>query len=345
MLKKSGKWKSMVLIPALITAVIVAGCSKSGGDSQPSKSQGKPSGNVFLSIGGNPVGLAWYQMAVGLSEVLNKNMPNTKATAEATAGAVENVRRMNSGEMEIGFTIPSVASDSHKGQGDFQGKKSNIMALMSNQMAYLQVLALKDSNIKTLADLKGKRVGMAPPGSASHLDAKMILEANSISDKDMKPFYVSATEAVEMMKDGQIDAVIQTGAIKLAPFMDLANTRPIVAVPVDDSTVKKISEKYPYFVKTSLPANNYKGMEKSVDTVGYRHIIVVRKDLSEEVVYNATKTIYENLEYLRSVHNGFKEVSDKTLLDSLPIPLHPGAAKYYKEKGIPGLDEFIARTK
>lgn len=345
MLKKSGKVKLMVFIAALITAVILAGCSKSGGDAQPSKSQGQSSGKVFLSIGGNPVGLAWYQMAVGISEVLNKNMPNTNATAEATAGAVENVRRINSGEMEIGFTIPSVASDSHKGLGDFQGKKSNIMALMSNQMAYLQVLALKDSNIKTLADLKGKRVSMAPPGSASHLDAKMVMEANNISNNDLKPFYVSATEAVEMMKDGQIDAVIQTGAIRLAPFMDLANTRPIVAVPVDDSTVKKISEKYPYIVKTSLPANNYKGMEKSVDTVGYRHILVVRKDLSEDAVYNITKTMYENLEYLRSVHNGFKEVSDKTLLDSLPIPLHPGAAKYYKEKGIPGLDEFIARTK
>ena len=344
MQKRFVKWSSIVFIAALITAVALTGCSKPGGDAQPSKN-GQSSGNVFLSIGGNPVGLAWYQMAVGISEVLNKNMSGTKATAEATAGAVENVRRINGNEMEIGFTIPSVASDSHKAQGDFQGKKSNIMALMSNQMAYLQVLAIKESNIKTLADLKGKRVGMAPPGSASHLDAKMIMDANSITDKDIKPFYVSATEAVEMMKDGQLDAVIQTGAIKLAPFMDLANTRAINAVSVDDSTFKKISEKYPYMVKASLPANNYKGMDKNVDTIGYRHILVVKKDLSEDVVYNITKTMYENLEYLRSVHNGFKEVNEKTILDSLPLPLHPGAARYYKEKGIPGLDEFMAKTK
>jgi len=345
MARKSGCWKLLALAITAVFLFSLAGCSKSGGEAQAPKSQGQPSGNIFLSIGGNPVGLAWYQMAVGISEALNKNMPNVKATAEATAGAVENVRRMNGNEMEIGFTIPSVAVESYKGEGDFKGKKNNILSLMSNQMAYLQVIALKDSNIKSVAELKGKRVGMAPPGSASHLDAKLIMEANNITDKDLKPFYISATEAVEMMKDGQLDAVIQTGAIRLAPFIDLANTRPIVAVPVDEATMKKITDRYPYFVKTSLPANNYKGMDQAVQTMGYRHILVVRKDLSEEVVYNVTKCLYENLEYLKSVHNGFKEVSDKTMLDSLPIPLHPGAAKYYKEKGLPGIDEFIARTK
>lgn len=299
----------------------------------------------YVSIGANPVGMAWYSMAAGMAEVINKNVSGVKASAEATKGAVQNLHLLRDKQLEIAFAVPSLAYEAYRGIGKFEGKKTPILGMFANQIAYQQIFALKASGIRTPSDFKGKRIGIGPPGSATNVDAKKWLEAHGIKKEEITIFQETLPEMTEKMKNGQLDATFWFGGIPLAPIVDLSTSRELTWISPNESAAKKLLAEVPFYFITGLPGRTYKGQKTTVRTIAYRHIIVARSDMSEKLIYDITKVTFENLDYLGTVHKGWKVTSLKSALDSMAImPLHPGAVKYFKEVKISGLEEFLKRV-
>jgi TRAP transporter TAXI family solute receptor len=329
-------------VALLIIVALVAGC---GGKKDASTEKKAPEGKKqFISIGTAKVGGTWYPLGAGIAEVLNKNVPGVQATAEETNGAVANVQLINDGKAEVGLTDPGTSLDSYTGQGKFKDKENRIMAWFSIEDVYQTTIVPKGSSIRTAQDIKGKRVGIGQPGSANFIDGKIWLEASGVSENDVKMMYMSQSEMAEAIKNGQIDTFLWCTGYPSASIQELAMARDVVFLPTTKEAIEKIQKKYPYYTLKNIPAGTYKGIDKDLPTMSYRRMVVVRGDLSEDLVYNMTKAVFENLDYLGTVHPIFKELSLKNVLDSLSIPLHPGALKYFKEKNVPGLDDFVKRT-
>lgn len=332
----------ITFIALLIVTVLFTGC---GGNKEASTDNQAPADQKqFISIGTAKVGGTWYPLGAGIAEVLNKNIPGVQATAEETNGAVNNVQLINDGKIEVGLSDPGTSLDSYTGQGNFEGTENQIMAWFSIEDVYQTTIIPKDSNIKTAQDIKGKRVGIGQVGSANFVDGKIWLEASGVSVDDVKIMYMSQAEMSEAMKNGQIDVFLWCTGYPSASIQELAMARDVVFLPTSEDAMEKIQNKYSYYTLKNIPAGVYKGIDEDLPTMSYRRMAVVKADLSEDMVYNMTKAIFENLDYLGTVHPIFWGLSLDNALDSLSIPLHPGALKYFKEKGVPGIDDFVKRT-
>ncbi|WP_158738755.1 TAXI family TRAP transporter solute-binding subunit [Alteribacillus sp. YIM 98480] len=319
--------------------IVISGCGAEN-NNEASSSEGSDEGNneetQYISIGGSPVELPYYQVASGISTVLDENLDNVSATAETTGGAIENALRVTEGDMEMSITDSRTALESLHGEGDFEGQGDNIRSIMSFYRTYAQIIALGESDIETLSDLKGKRVGMGANGSASQFVIKQLLDMAGIKEDDLDPFYIPTGEAVEMMQNGQLDAAIQTGPLGVAPFLDLSSSRDVSLVQIEEDVLDQYLEKFPYEQKDTVPGGTYEGIEEDIETIRFSHSIIAQKELDEDLVYDMTKTIYENTDELEKVHSMFENVDKETFnVDELAIPLHPGALRYYEEEGVP----------
>lgn len=341
-MKKFTIFPLILIVALLVTSIFIFGC---GGQQDSAEKKTSPAKKQYISIGTAKVGGTWYPIGAGIAEVLNKNVPGIQATAEETNGAVANVQLINDGKAEVGLTMPSTAFESYTGQGNFKGKKNLLMAWFSIEDVYQTTIVPKGSSINSATDIKGKRVGIGQPGSANFIDGKLWLEASGVSTNDVKMLYMSQSEMADALKNGQIDVFLWCTGYPSASIQEIALARDVVFLPTSKEAIDEIQKKYPYYLLKSIPPGVYKGLDKKLPTMSYRRMVVIREDLDEDTVYKMTKAIFENLNYLGSVHPIFKDINLNNALDSLSIPLHPGALKYFKEKGVPGLDEFVKRTK
>jgi TRAP transporter TAXI family solute receptor len=206
---------------------------------------------------------------------------------------------------------------------------------------YQTSLSLKSSGIKTAADIKGKRVGIGLQGSANFLDGKSWLWGYGIDIKDIKPFYMGQAEQASALKDGRIDVMLWTTGVPSAAIQELCISREINFIPTTKEAAAKISAEYPYYKLVELPAGSYKGMDKPYQTMLNNSLTTLKPALPEDMVYQMTKAIFSNLSKLGTIHNVFKELKLDNAVDTMPIPVHPGAFKYYKENKVPGLDKLI----
>jgi TRAP transporter TAXI family solute receptor len=329
----------MLISFGLLILVLATGCGKS--DKAPSENETLKN----ISIGTAQIGGIWYPMGAGMTEVIKKDINGVRANVEETKGAVENVKRINEGNMEIGFTVPDTAYEALLEKGTFSGQTAKISGLTSVHPTYQYVFALKDSGIRKASDLKGKRVALGLSGSSSYIESNRWLKAHGIELSEIKPIYASLAEMVDMLKDNQVDAGLWSAGHGSSSILDLTNTRNVIFIPTEKEALEKIKKEVPFYYEANIPKGMYKGTDQDVPTYAFRQILVVRSDLSEDLVYKITKSIYENLEYLRGVSPAFKEIELNTSIVGMSIPLHPGAEKYYKEKGVKGLNEFIEKMK
>ncbi|WP_303236652.1 TAXI family TRAP transporter solute-binding subunit [uncultured Bilophila sp.] len=295
-----------------------------------------------ISIGTNPVGMALYTMGAALSEVLRTDSPDIELTVEATNGGVHNLHLMASGDIEIGFTNPKEAMDAYAGVGRYKHKVP-ILGLFSSAIAYQQCPALADSHIRKVGEVRDKRIGVGPPGALSRVDTEVFLSAYGVTFKDFKAFSETLPEMVEKMKNGQLDATMWFGVSPLAPLMDLAQSRDIVWLEADAETLKPILEKAPYYFLSELPAGTYPKQNRPIPALAQRYDIVARADMPEELVYRITKATFSNLEKLGSIYKGWAHCGPETALQSMTIPLHPGAVRYFREINLPGLDDYLRK--
>ncbi|ERM00641.1 C4-dicarboxylate ABC transporter [Brucella intermedia 229E] len=277
----------------------------------------------------------YYPLGVAMEKIYSGIPPDVRPSVQATKASIENINLINSGRGEVAFTLGDSLRDAYEGNeaAGFKTKLTKLSTLAAIYPNYVQIVASKESGIKTLADLKGKRLSVGAPKSGTELNARTILEAAGLSYDDLgKIEYLPFAESVELMKNRQLDATLQSSGLGVASLRDLANSVEINVVEIPSDVIEKIGA--PYQVNT-IPANTYTGQDKDVVTASVINYLIVRPpDMDEELVYQMTKGLFENLDQLAAAHASAKAIKlDKNTIVS-PVPVHPGAMRYFKEKGI-----------
>ena len=276
----------------------------------------------------------YYPLGVALANVIGKALPSLKTSVQATKASVENLNLLQAGRGEIAFTLGDSLSDAWKGneEAGFKSPLKKLRGIAAIYPNYIQIVARGDAGIKTLTDLKGKNVSVGAPKSGTELNARAILSAAGMSYEDLgKVEYLDFAQSVELMKNRQLDATLQSAGLGVASIRDLATSVPIVVVEVPTDIAQKLGQ--PFFSAT-IPANTYDGQAADVTTVAVPNFLVTRADLSDELVYNITKAIYENLPELQAAHAAAKGIKLENAAKGSPAPLHPGALKYFTEKNV-----------
>ena len=288
----------------------------------------------FINILTGGTSGVYYPMGVALAKIYSEKVAGTRPTVQATKASVENLILLNQGKGEIAFTLGdslAFARDGYEEAG-FKNKLGKLRGIAAIYPNYIQVVATKESGIKTLADLKGKRLSVGAPKSGTELNARTILTAAGISYQDLgKIEYLPFGESVELMKNRQLDATLQSAGLGVAASRDLASSVEIVVVEVPGSIVDKVGAPY---IKAKIPANTYTGQSQDVEAAAVVNYLVTRSDLPDDLVYNMTKSIFDNLPELAASHSAGKEIALARALDGMPVPLHPGTEKYFREKGL-----------
>src|SRR5918992_1851613 len=293
-----------------------------------------------IAIGTGGTGGVYYPLGGAVANVLSKNLPNVQATAEVTGGSVDNLKLIGAGKSELAFTMADAALDALQGQDKFKSGKVPLQALLVVYPNRMHVVTVEGTGIQTMADLKGKRVSTGSPGSATEVMAFRVIEAAGLDkDKDMKRERLGVAESVNAVKDRKIDAFFWVGGIPTAAVTDLAATPGTKMKLIDHGDlVDKMNAKYgKLYSAGSIPAGAYPGYDKPNAIVDVWNILVTGDRMSEDDAYKIVKTLVEKKADLVAVHKEAEAFSlDNQVQERSPIPFHPGALRYFREKGVGG---------
>ena len=275
----------------------------------------------------------YYPLGVALGQIYNKAMPDAKTSVQATKASVENLNLLQAGRGEIAFTLGDSLSDAWKGTEDagFKAPLKKLRTVAGIYPNYIQIVASGESGIKTLADLKGKRISVGAPRSGTELNARAILKAAGMTYKDFaKVEYLPFGESVELIKNRQLDVTLQSAGLGVASIRDLATSVKINVVSIPADIVAKIGD--PAYEAASIPANTY-GEHPATPTVAVKNFLVTHEGVPADTVYAMTKALFSNLDQMIAAHSAAKVITLVDATKSLPIPLHPGAERYFREVG------------
>ena len=276
----------------------------------------------------------YYPLGVALSKIYTEKVQNVRPTVQATKASVENLNLLQAGKGEVAFTLGDSLALGWAGdeEAGFKQKLNKLRGMTAIYPNYVQIVASRESGIKTLADLKGKRLSVGAPRSGTELNARAILNAAGITYKDLgKIEYLPFNESVELMKNRQLDATLQSAGLGVASIRDLATSVDIVVVEIPGEVVEKVGAPY---IKGTIPANTYTGQAQPVATAAIVNYLVTRSDLKDDLVYQLTKTIFESLPDLAAAHSAAKAIRIEDAMQGMPVPMHPGAERYFKERGV-----------
>ena len=292
--------------------------------------------NISIATGGT--GGVYYPMGGGLAAVLSKHVPGMQATAEVTGGSVDNLKLIASGKPYVGFSMADAAQDAQRGEDKFKGNKVPLKTLVVLYPNRMHVVSVEGRGIATMKDLKGKRVSTGSPGSATEVMAFRVIEAAGLDkDSDMKRERLGAAESVNAIKDGKIDAFFWVGGLPTAAVTDLANTPGTKLKMVDHAeAVAAMNKKYGnLYVEDTIPKDVYKGMDADNKQATVMNILVVHESMDDKTAYNIVKAIFDRRDDLIAVHKESANIRlENQKSAASPIPFHPGAAKYFAEKGV-----------
>jgi len=291
---------------------------------------------VILSIGTGGTGGVWYPLGGAMANILTKTVPGMQVTAEVTGGSVDNITLIRTGKAELGFSMVDAAWDAYRGQGKFKEKvELRTLAVFYPQKNH--VVTLEGNGIEKMADLRGKRVSVGSPGSGSEIIALRVLEAYGLNaDKDIIKQRLGVAEAVNALKDRKIDAFIHNAAIPIPAVTDLGAT-PNVRIKLIDhaDVVAAMNKKYgPLYSAGTLPAKTYPGQARDATTVDVWAVLLTGDKTSDKVAYDTVKTLFEKKPDLLLVARDAEYMTfENQFSGNTPIPFHPGALKYFAEKG------------
>jgi len=291
--------------------------------------------DTFINVLTGGTSGVYYPLGVALGNAIGKTLPGVKTSVQATKASVENLNLLQSGRGEIAFTLGDSLSDAWKGSEDagFKTPLKKLRGIAAIYPNYIQIVARADSGIKTMADLKGKKVSVGAPKSGTELNARAIFKAAGIEYKDFaKVEYLPFGESVELMKNRQIDVTLQSAGLGVSALRDLATAVDVVVVPIPPEVVKKTND--PAYIPATIPANTYRGQTTDVPAAAVQNYLVTHEGVSNDIVYGMTKALWTNLDALIAAHSAAKAIDLKRALEGMPVPLHPGAEKYYKEVGV-----------
>lgn len=327
--------KSVYLLLALLLAVslVVVGCG--GEKQQAADDNGSEAQNLLMATGGT--GGTYYPLGGTMANVWNSNIEGLNVTVSSTGASIENMRLLASGEAKLAMAMNGPAQAAWNGEGDFNGQAmKDFRAVGVIYPEVMQIITPADSGIKTVADLKGKRVSIGPPGSGTASAAIKILEAYGIDpNNDIKQLPATFSDAARQIKDGQIDAAFAVLAVPAANVVDITTSTPVTIVDIEGEGLQKILDSAPAFTPYEIPGGTYEGQDEVAHTVSQWAVLYVQKDLPNDLVYNMTKVMYEKTDEIAAGHARGKQITiDNAIKGIKPVEFHPGAIKYYKEKGM-----------
>jgi TRAP transporter TAXI family solute receptor len=294
-----------------------------------------------LAIATGGTGGVYYPLGGGLAALISKHLPGVEATAEVTTASVDNMKLLHANRVGVVFTLPDTALDAYRGQMKGFSEKVAVRALSAIYANYMQIVAIEGSGINSVADLKGKRVSTGSPGSGVEVKGLRVLEAYGLTPKDFKSQdRLGAAESVGALKDRKLDAFFWDGGIPTASILDLAVTpgMKIRLIPHAEAVPKMISKYGPLYFVATIPKGTYAGMDADVQVAGATNLLAVHERMDENLAYQITKLLHERTADLVAVHSAAKEISLQSATVGSPIPFHPGALRYYKEKGVKAPD-------
>ena len=276
----------------------------------------------------------YYPLGVGLSKIYANKIPEVRTQVQSTKASVENLNLLQKGRGEIALTLGDSLALAWEGDADagFPDKLDKLRGIAAVYPNFVQVVAYADSEITEFDQLAGKSLSVGAPKSGTELNARTIMDAAGMSYDDLgKTEYLDFAGSVELIKNRQLDATLQSAGLGVASIKDLATSVDITVVSIPDSVVEKLEAPY---VAATIPAGTYKGQQEDVGTVSIANFLVTHDEVSDELAYQMTKQLFENLEELASAHQAAKEIKLENAIEAMPVPLHPGAEKYYKEAGL-----------
>jgi len=287
---------------------------------------------MILATGGTAG--TYYPFGGAMAKIWNSKIPGMNVTAQTTGASAENVRLVSKKEAELALVQSDTLDFAFNAKEAFKEKLTNMKAVAVLYPEIIQVVVAADSPVKDFAGLKGMRVGVGAPGSGTEANFRQLCDAYGISKEDIKAQYLSFSESAEQFKDRHIDAFIVTAGIPNSAIMDVSTQHAIRILSITGEPMKQLEKKYPFLSPAKIPANTYKEMAEDVNTMAVNAVLIVTDAAKDDVVYSLTKALFENQADLASAHAKGKELNLNKAVTGVSISFHPGAVKYYKEKGI-----------
>ncbi|MCL4425170.1 MAG: TAXI family TRAP transporter solute-binding subunit [Firmicutes bacterium] len=328
----NGKLTKAIALLTLVAVLVLAGCG-----SQPAKEEakGQPQpqpAQKFVNIATGGTAGTYYPLGGAMAEILNKNVKGINATAQSTGASVANLNLLNEGKVEMALVQNDIAFYAAQGAEMFKDKKIDGLAgIATLYPETIQIVTLASKNIKSVADLKGKKVAVGAAGSGTEANARQILEAYGLSYKDLTAQYLNFADAASNLKDGNVDAAFVTAGFPTAAIQDVAAQHKIALIPIADDKIAALAKKYPFYTKVVVPGKTYTSLDQDTVTVAVMAMLITKKSLDQNLVYDMTKAIFTHLDRLAAAHAAGKLIQVKTATNGMPVELHPGAKKFFDE--------------
>lgn len=314
-----GKLKKAFLagMAVIVTAAIFTGC---GGEDK-----------KFINIGTGGTAGTYYPIGGAMAEILNKDIKGMNASAQSTGASVANINMLKDGSIDLAIVQNDITYYAVNGTEMFADKKvDTLKGIATLYPETCQFVTLEASSIKSIADLKGKRVAVGAAGSGAEANARQILEAYGITYNNIDAQYLSFSEGASALKDGNVDAAFLTAGYPTASVQDIASQNPVALLPIDDDKAEALINKYPFYTKTTIPAGTY-GFANETKTVSVMAMLVANDKVDDTLGYDIAKALFSNLDRLQASHSVGKLITKEGALKGMPIPMNVGAEKYFKE--------------
>ena len=316
------RWKN-IFVTVLATVVMAAFLVGCGEDSTPKK---------FIHIATGGTAGTYYPIGGAIAEILNKNIPGMNASAQSTGATVSNINLLKGGDVDLAIVQNDITYYAINGTEMFdKNKVKNLKGIATLYPETCQWVTLDSSNIRSVADLKGKRVAVGAIGSGAEANARQILEAYGITYNDIEVQYLSFAEGANALKDGNVDAAFLTAGYPTAAVQDIASQNKIRILALDENKINELSGKYSFYTKTVIPAGTYTGFDEDVQTVSVMAMLVCNDRVDDELGYQITKAIFTNLDRLKATHSAVANIDKKDAMSGMSLEMNKGAEKFFKE--------------
>lgn len=296
---------------------------------------GSNGGTNFVAIATGGTAGAYYPLGGALANIYN-SIDGVTANPEATGASVENIGLISSGQSQVAFVQNDIAYYAWEGIESFESSDpiKNIRGLSVLYPEVIQLIATEDSGIKTVNDLKGKRIAVGAPGSGTEVNARQILQAYGLSYDDVNEDYLSFNEAADQLKNKQVDAAFVTAALPTSAVTEVTQTADINLVPLELDKIEQLKSEYPFYTDVVIPSGTYKDVDEDITAAAVMAMLVVPEELDEELVYELTKQLFEQRQVIVDSHARGNDINLESALSGMPIDVHPGAKRYYDEKEV-----------
>jgi len=326
----------MALVLVFVLSLVV-GCQGGNTESSPSK---EPAKQTEIIIGTAGSGGTWYVMGSGIANLVSKYNPDIKMTSSSTHGTVENMRLVGEKRIDVGMTQPPADNYAFNGIELFDGKpEPNLRFMCGGHYSIGQIAVPVESDIKSIADLKGRKVAIGVPGSGvRHFVGRGLLRLGGLDLDQIEIVSLNQSQSADALQDGSVEAAVFSGGIPVAGLVNLSMVKEVRILPVPPEAVEKMKKIDPplgaALKSVTIPAGSYKGQDEDVSACGFITAFTTRDDVPEDIVYKILKTINEHQDELTEVHPSGKEYTLETLASGCGIPPHPGSVRFFKENGI-----------